>query len=221
MILSSGDVFLCAEVTEMLCLDGRENGHHLSSGGLEWLTSAGWKKAGCSPQDRDCLVGPGSWEWDNDGVLPPVLYLRNLYVLLSFPFLFVLALHWCCFLQLFPNSISFFAVIAEKDFPEKELRWLIYMWCEISERATCKSGSWILTLFMMLEIHSLCAMSQAKVHWDLDQSCSVVLFSHTKLQRPWCSWSGESSWCFKMLRWSEIILPLSSPNTSQKKKLLS
>lgn len=35
MILSSGDVFLCAEVTEMLCLDGRENGHHLSSGGLE------------------------------------------------------------------------------------------------------------------------------------------------------------------------------------------
>lgn len=54
-------------------VDVREDGHHLSSGGLKLVAPAGLEKAGCYPEDRDCLVGCGSWEWSNDGVLSPVL----------------------------------------------------------------------------------------------------------------------------------------------------
>lgn len=86
--------------------DVREDGHHLSPGGLILLVPAGWRKAGCSPEHKDCLVGSGTWAWSNYGVLPPSL--RNLYILLSFPFLFVLALPWCCLLQSLPNSVALF-----------------------------------------------------------------------------------------------------------------
>lgn len=110
----------------------------------------------------------------------------GLYILLVFPFVFVLALHWWSLLQSLPNSIAVFrlAVIAEDDFPEKEISWLIYKWCEISERPMClgwkQLWTWSLDTHPFHDVgnsQSVCVMSQAKVHWDLDQSCSVFLFS--------------------------------------------
>lgn len=93
------EMFLCAAGTERLCLlspapSGRCEGGGTSSSicGLKLLTSAGWTKAGCSPEDRACLVSSPV----GSGVMMGFFHsacsasLRNLYILLSFPYLLLL-----------------------------------------------------------------------------------------------------------------------------------